>query len=269
MTKSILIGGTAAALVVVGAGIGGGLFALNMEKNSDKVQNPKTEALSTANSENNLNGWSNKDGGWSFYKNNEKQNGWLQDKNSWYYLGTDGKMRTGWIKDKDTWYYLNSDGSMATNTTVDGCYLNASGLIEDTPSNSTKQSNISQNNQNENTENSLYESDDPNIQKILGKWSTSFSDCMAFRRNYNCDYVNITTKAFQSHPYKVIEEHDGYIDIQMLDSSIQYRISFDLNTDLHIVAGPRRYSKDELSHNLVAQYIVDNVSATTFRKYQG
>ena len=42
-------------------------------------------------------------------------------------------MRTGWIKDKDQWYYLNKDGTMATNVTIDGCYLNDEGIIEETP----------------------------------------------------------------------------------------------------------------------------------------
>lgn len=57
------------------------------------------------------------------------------DKNSWYYLGNDGKMRTGWIKDNGNWYYLNNDGTMATNTTIDNCYINEKGLIEETPNN--------------------------------------------------------------------------------------------------------------------------------------
>ena len=60
-------------------------------------------------------------------------------------------MRTGWIKDKDQWYYLNKDGTMATNVTIDGCYLNAEGIIEETPApvptktnSNTKSSNNSQ-----------------------------------------------------------------------------------------------------------------------------
>jgi hypothetical protein len=269
LSKSILIGGIAATLIVIGSGIGGGLYALNMERSSDKIQNNKAETLNSINSENNLNGWENKGGSWSFYKDNEKQNGWIQDKNLWYYLGSDGKMRTGWIKDKDNWYYLNSDGSMATNKTVDGCYLNANGLIEDPPSNYTTKNNSSQNTQNDSTQDSLYKSNDPNIQKILGKWTTFFSDCMAFLRRYNCDYIDITTKTFQGHPYKVIGEYDGYIDIRMLDSSIEYRISFDLNTDLHIVADKLQYPKDELNKNTVAGYIVWHRTATTFKRYHG
>ena len=60
-------------------------------------------------------------------------------------------MRTGWIKDKDQWYYLNKDGTMATNVTIDGCYLNDEGIIEETPApaptktnSNTKSSNNSQ-----------------------------------------------------------------------------------------------------------------------------
>lgn len=148
MNKGILIAGTAAGFVVVVAGIGGGLLALNMESNNreskNESQNTETTSLGEIKTENKTNGWNSADGSWYFYKNNEKQTEWLQDKGLWYYLGPDGQMRTGWIKNTDKWYYLNTNGSMATNTTIDGYYLNDSGLIEDTPA-TQKQNNTDNN----------------------------------------------------------------------------------------------------------------------------
>lgn len=38
-------------------------------------------------------------------------------------------MKTGWFKDIDgKWYCLNSNGSMAVNSTIDGYYVDASGI---------------------------------------------------------------------------------------------------------------------------------------------
>lgn len=77
--------------------------------------------------------WSNVNGNWQYYQNGQKATGWIKDNGDWYYLDTNGNMKTGWFKDTDgKWYYLNSNGSMAHDTTVDGCYLNSSGVwIED------------------------------------------------------------------------------------------------------------------------------------------
>lgn len=138
MNRGVLIAGTATAFFVVGGGIAGALVALNIESdsttnNSNKSQNAEAVSVNADKRKSNLNGWQKKDDSWYFYKNNEKQTQWIQDENSWYYLGSDGKMRTGWIKDKENWYYLNTNGTMATNTTIDGCYLNDKGLIESTP----------------------------------------------------------------------------------------------------------------------------------------
>lgn len=264
LNKGILIAGIAAVCIVIGGGVGGALLALNTESES-KTQTTQTESLNVVKAENKLNGWQEKDGSWYFYKNDEKQAGWIQDKNSWYYLGPDGKMRTGWIKDNGKWYYLNTDGTMATNTTVDGCYINENGLIEETPLNTTKQNSVSKDTEDQN---SLYKSDNPRIQKILGKWSTYFSGSMAFIRNYNCTYIDITTKTFQNHPYKVVEEHEGYIDIKMLDSNIGYRISFDSNTDLHVVLlNDCKYTEDEFINNTTASHIYDD-NVCTFKRYQ-
>jgi len=261
LTKGILIAGIAGAFVIASAGASGALFALNSESNNN-IQTNKT-SVNTTTTENKLNGWHD-DNGWYFYKNDKKQVEWLQDQNSWYYLGSDGKMRTGWIKNNDKWYYLSSNGKMVTNTTIDGCYLNENGIIEETPSNTVSQNNTSKNTE---TQNSLSKSDNSEIQRIVGKWETSFSICMAFLRQYNCDYIDITTTTFQKHPYKVVEEHDGYIDIKMQDSNIGYRISFDTNGSLHvIVLHDVTYTKKDLS-DYTAGYIY-RTNVCTFTRYQ-
>jgi hypothetical protein len=236
---------------------------------NDNLQDNKATSLSTTNTEKDLNGWSNQDGEWNFYKSNEKQTGWIQDKNLWYYLGNDGKMRTGWIQDKSNWYYLNSDGSMATNTTVDGCYLNTDGQIQETPSNYTKQNNASQNNQSQTTQSqdSPYKSSDPYLQKILGKWKPQFFINMGFIRVYNSDYINITTTKFQIHPYTVVHEDQGYIDIQMQDSNVGYRFSFDLNGSLHVTElNDTHYTKEDL-YDITAESIHE-LNVCTFTRYE-
>ena len=55
--------------------------------------------------------------------------GWINDKDTWYYLDENGVMKTGWINDKDTWYYLNSNGSMVYNTTINGYRVGADGAM--------------------------------------------------------------------------------------------------------------------------------------------
>ncbi len=131
MNKGMIGLGIAGAIIVAGAGAAGAIVALNSGSGNNTVsaskEQPKEEVK--------LNGWKEENGSWYFYKDNEKQQNWVQDKNSWYYLGNDGKMRTGWIKDNGNWYYLNQDGTMAANTTIDNCYLNEHGLIENTPRN--------------------------------------------------------------------------------------------------------------------------------------
>ncbi|MFT8351661.1 hypothetical protein [Clostridium saccharoperbutylacetonicum] len=136
MNKQLIILGTIGLITIVGAGAGGAILAANndfntntVSKNVEASKEPKQEKV-------NLSGWKSEIGSWYFYKDNEKQKNWIQDKNSWYYLGADGKMRVGWIKDNNVWYYLNNDGTMATNTTVDNCYINEKGTIEETPANS-------------------------------------------------------------------------------------------------------------------------------------
>ena len=75
-------------------------------------------------------GWL-KDGNTWYYMDADgiMQTGWLQDGDLWYYLDANGAMVTGWyMANPGQWYYLRADGSMAANTTVDGYYVNASGV---------------------------------------------------------------------------------------------------------------------------------------------
>ena len=134
MNKGVILGALSAALVILLCAVGGIFFALDMNgSNVIHPENNKTEIEETSQSQV-KNGWVEENGNWYFYKNNKKLTEWIQKDEAWYYLGSDGKMRTGWIKDKDQWYYLNEDGTMATNVTIDGCYLNDKGIMEDTPS---------------------------------------------------------------------------------------------------------------------------------------
>lgn len=135
MKRSIITGIILAMAVVVVSGAGAAVlfnkfnvqdrFMDNTEKQSDNEAEEVPAAV--------LNGWNKESDVWYFYADNVKQTEWIKDNNSWYYLGSDGKMRTGWIKDKEQWYYLYEDGTMAVNTTIDSCYLNEQGLIEETP----------------------------------------------------------------------------------------------------------------------------------------
>ncbi|MGL4850565.1 MAG: glucosaminidase domain-containing protein [Clostridium sp.] len=54
--------------------------------------------------------------------------GWNFIDGYWYYLGVAGAMETGWRYINGEWYYLYSSGIMATNTTIDGWYLDFSGV---------------------------------------------------------------------------------------------------------------------------------------------
>ena len=55
--------------------------------------------------------------------------GWLRINNIWYYLSSDGSMlEEGWHLIDGKWYYMYSSGAMATNTTINGYYVDSSGV---------------------------------------------------------------------------------------------------------------------------------------------
>lgn len=72
--------------------------------------------------------WKQSSNWWWNSKGNSYSIGWDNINGNWYYFDNYGYMKTGWLQYGDNWYYLNSDGSMAINTTIDGCYLNDSGV---------------------------------------------------------------------------------------------------------------------------------------------
>lgn len=75
-------------------------------------------------------GWQLVNGKWYYLGTDGiMETGWQLINGSYYYLRSNGEMATGWLESQPgQWYYLNADGAMATNTVVDGCTLNESGL---------------------------------------------------------------------------------------------------------------------------------------------
>lgn len=130
MNKTLIIVGIISGVVVVSCAVGGAMLAINIQSSNVEDIVPTASAIEVKEK---LNGWKQEGSDWCYYNDDKEQTGWFQDNNKWYYLGNDGKMRTGWIQDNTNWYYLNADGTMATNITVDGCYLNEKGLIQETP----------------------------------------------------------------------------------------------------------------------------------------
>jgi len=53
------------------------------------------------------NGWVQTNGNWSFYANDQRQQGWLQHENQWYLINNQGVMRDGWVRSRGHWYFLN------------------------------------------------------------------------------------------------------------------------------------------------------------------
>lgn len=75
-------------------------------------------------------GWANINGVWYYLNADGKMlTGWQEIEGSWYFLNSNGSMAVGWVQAKPgEWYYLYTDGKMASNTVIDGCQLNESGL---------------------------------------------------------------------------------------------------------------------------------------------
>lgn len=173
MNKTLIIVGVISGIAVVSCAVGGAMLAINMQSSNDTEEASKAPSVEVKEK---LNGWKQKNSYWYYYKDDKEQTGWLQDNNKWYYLGNDGKMRTGWIQDADIWYYMNQDGTLATNTTIDGCYLNDKGLIEETPKPKVNSNNVNESsteiigNQPISTENQamniIYQNDDPELNLV-------------------------------------------------------------------------------------------------------
>lgn len=76
-------------------------------------------------------GWQLIDGVWYYLRSDGSMaaNAWVQSSSKWYYLTGSGAMAANrWVEWKGEWYYLYSSGAMATNATIDGYYVNASGV---------------------------------------------------------------------------------------------------------------------------------------------
>lgn len=72
--------------------------------------------------------WKQDSNGWWNTKGDAYSVGWEQIGGTWYYFSQEGYMKTGWLQDGGNWYYFYGEGTMAHDTTIDGCYLNSSGV---------------------------------------------------------------------------------------------------------------------------------------------
>ena len=76
------------------------------------------------------NEWVYTSGKW-WYKHGDGSyttNGWEYIDGYWYFFDASGYMKTGWTWVNGSCYYLYSDGHMASNETIDGYYVNSSGV---------------------------------------------------------------------------------------------------------------------------------------------
>ena len=94
-----------------------------------------------------VNEWFIHNGQWYFTKADGimSDNEWIQSPHSgrWYYLNQGGAMAENqWLNYNGRWYYLGSDGGMVTNGTVDGYYINSSGVWSDDSSEIVNNANV-------------------------------------------------------------------------------------------------------------------------------
>lgn len=72
--------------------------------------------------------WKQDSTGWWYSQGSFFETGWSSIGGQWYYFDSNGYMKTGWLNDSGSWYYLKADGRMAHDCTIDGCYINSSGI---------------------------------------------------------------------------------------------------------------------------------------------
>ena len=94
-----------------------------------------------------VNEWFIHNGQWYFTKADGimSDNEWIQSPHSgrWYYLNQGGAMAENQGLDYNgRWYYLGSDGGMVTNGTVDGYYIDSSGVWSDDSSKIVNNANV-------------------------------------------------------------------------------------------------------------------------------
>lgn len=94
-----------------------------------------------------VNEWFIHNGQWYFTKADGimSDNEWIQSPHSgrWYYLNQGGAMAENqWLDYNGRWYYLGSDGGMVTNGTVDGYYIDSSGVWSDDSSKIVNNANV-------------------------------------------------------------------------------------------------------------------------------
>lgn len=75
--------------------------------------------------------WKQDNSGWWYSQGSSYATNWSKIDGQWYYFDSNGYMKTGWVKDGENWYYLYADGTMAHDTTIQGYYLNSSGIMTD------------------------------------------------------------------------------------------------------------------------------------------
>lgn len=79
-------------------------------------------------------GWVNEGDSWAYIGDGgSKATGWLSDGGKWYYFSANGAMLTGWIQTNGQWYHMANSGEMQTGWIKDSSgswyYLDSSGSM--------------------------------------------------------------------------------------------------------------------------------------------
>ena len=74
-------------------------------------------------------GWIESAGQWYFCDESGAMiSGWREVERNWYWFDQSGAMATDWRKIDGEWYYFDADGAMATNRSMDGGWIDDSGV---------------------------------------------------------------------------------------------------------------------------------------------